>query len=316
MFGIILQADDPCVNLALEEVLLKTSGEEYVILYINRPSVIIGKHQAAHREVNTKFVTQKNIPVIRRISGGGTVFHDKGNLNFSFIRLSESGRQVDFRKYTQPVTEFLISNGVNVRFEGKNDLKTGGFKISGNAEHVFGNRVLHHGTLLFNSSLSMLGNAIRKDTSCYDSRAVESNPSSVKNLNEELNCYLNIEEFRSALMNFLLDKFPYLVPYELSESVLLAAESLADSKYRTWEWNWAYGPDYTFINNFELKKISHSCKLIIKNGIITDCTIEGTVQMKQASGNLIGCRHMVKDLSEVFDKQNILLSEDEIYNFF
>ncbi len=102
MFLINLESHDPFFNLALEEVLLKNSKEEYLILGINDPSVIIGKHQAAHREVNTKFITENQIPVIRRISGGGTVFHDPGNLNFTFIKNSEEGKQVDFRMYTTP----------------------------------------------------------------------------------------------------------------------------------------------------------------------------------------------------------------------
>jgi lipoate---protein ligase len=316
MFCIDLKTDDPCFNLALEEILLKNTSEEYVILGVNRSSVIIGKHQSAHREVNTKFITQNNIPVIRRISGGGTVFHDKGNLNFSFIRQSESGRQVDFRKYTQPVIDFLISVGVEARFEGKNDLKVGGFKISGNAEHVFRNRVLHHGTLLFSSSKRMLENAIRKDTSSYTSRAVASNPASVRNLNEEISSFLNIDEFRAGLMNYFLKNFPDIVPYKLTQTEILRTESLADSKYRTWEWNWAYGPEYTFKSSFEYNKSLHSSTLYIKDGIIRECSIEGSDQMKMASGKLIGCRHMVEDLAELFHNENILLTEKEIYNFF
>ena len=106
------------------------------------------------------------------------MFHDNGNLNFTFIRQSETGKQVDFRKYTQPVIDFLNSLGIEAKFEGKNDLKVDGFKISGNAEHIHRNRVLHHGTLLYSTSLEMLRNSLRKDTSCYNTRAVASNPSS------------------------------------------------------------------------------------------------------------------------------------------
>src|SRR5450759_4199757 len=174
MFCINLNTNDPFFNLAIEEYLLKNSKEEYLILGINKPSVIIGKHQSAHREVDTKFVLENNIPVIRRISGGGSVFHDNGNLNFTFICQSEDGKQVDFRKYTKPVIEFLLSLGLETKFEGGNDLKIDGLKISGNAEHVHRNRVLHHGTLLFSTSLDMLRNALRKDSSHYTTRAVES----------------------------------------------------------------------------------------------------------------------------------------------
>lgn len=316
MYCISLESNDPYLNLAIEEFLLKNREEDYFILGINDPSVIIGKHQSGHREADTKFVNENHIPVIRRISGGGTVFHDKGNLNFSFIRQSEPGKQVDFRKYTQPVIDFLTSMGVDARFEGKSDLKVDGFKISGNAEHIHGNRVLHHGTLLFSSSLEMMRNSLRKDTLCYSSRAIASNPVSVINLNEKLTCFRDINEFRSEMMNFFLRTFSDAVPYELTRAEKQNAESLAFTKYKTWEWNWAYGPEYSFNNRFEINKIPHSCSIFVKDGIIRECAIEGSEQMSYSSGKLIGCRHMVSDLSELFLKENVFLTDKEIYNFF
>jgi len=168
MYCLTLQSSEPYLYLATEEYLLKNTGEEFCILAVNSPSVIIGKHQSPHREVNTEYVEKHNIPLIRRISGGGTVFHDEGNLNFSFIRNCEPGHQVDFRLHTKPVIDFLSSLGIDAKFEGKNDLKVNGLKISGNAEHVHRNRVLHHGTLLFSSDMEMLRSSLRKDTSCYN----------------------------------------------------------------------------------------------------------------------------------------------------
>ncbi len=316
MFCINLDTTDPFFNLAIEELLLKNSKEEYLILSVNNLAVIIGKHQSGHMEINTEFVNKNKIPVIRRISGGGAVFHDRGNLNFSFIRQSESGKQIDFRKYTQPVIDFLQSMGVAAKFEGKNDLKVDGLKISGNAEHIHGNRVLHHGTLLFSTSLKMLRNSLRKDTSCYTSRAVVSKPSSVINLNEKISCLQDINEFRSEMMNYFLKNFSDNFPYSLTQTEIRQAESLADSKYKTWEWNWAYGPEYAFNNSFEMSKAHYSCSLFIKDGIIRESIIEGSDQMKKASKKLIGCRHMVNDLSEAFRNENIFLTEKEIFNFF
>ncbi|MDQ1332249.1 MAG: lipoate---protein ligase, partial [Bacteroidota bacterium] len=184
MFCLNLRSTDPFFNLALEEYLLKNRKEDFFIVYVNAPSVIIGKHQVAHREADTKFVNENNIPVLRRISGGGAVFHDAGNLNFSFISQSTEGKQIDFRKYTLPVIKFLSVLGVEARFEGRNDLKVNGLKVSGNSEHVFRNRVLHHGTLLYDAQLDMLKGSLRKDTSKYLTRAVSSNPSPVMNLKE------------------------------------------------------------------------------------------------------------------------------------
>jgi len=316
MYCINSDSTDPFFNLAIEEFLLKNSKEEFLILYINDPAVIIGKHQSGHREVNTRFVTENDIPVIRRITGGGTVFHDHGNLNFSFIRQSESGKQVDFRKYTQPVIDFLKSVGVEALFEGKNDLKVGGLKISGNAEHVYHNRVLHHGTLLFDTSLDILRNSLRKDTSCFTSRAVASNPSPVVNISGIINLFRNILEFRSSMLNYFLNNFPGIMPYELSPSEIFKAESLSNSKFRTWEWNWAYGPEYTYIRSFKINGVPHHCTLFIKDGIVGKSSIEGSVKLKAVSKKLTGCKHMVKDFSEFFRNENIILTEEEIYNFF
>jgi lipoate-protein ligase A len=316
MYCINLESNDPFFNLAIEEFLLKNSKEEYLILYVNSPSVIIGKHQTGHREVNTRFITENNIPVIRRISGGGTVYHDHGNLNFSFIRQSETGKQVDFVKYTKPVIDFLKYMGVDAKFEGKNDLKIDGLKISGNAEHVHRNRVLHHGTLLYNTSLDSLRNSIRKDISHYTSRAVASNPSHVVNLNEKLVCFNDISELRTEMINFFLKNLPGIFPYDLTEEETLQAESIALSKYHTWEWNWAYGPEYSFRNTFELNNKTHMCSLSVKDGLISECVIEGSEQFRKVSEKLIGCRHMVSDMEEFFKRGNILLNDIDIFNFF
>lgn len=316
MFCISLESNDPFFNLAVEETLLKTSREEFLILGINSPSVIIGKHQTAHREINTRFVTENNIPVIRRISGGGTVFHDLGNLNFTFIKQSESGKQVDFQKYTEPIIGFLSEYGVAAKFEGKNDLRLNGLKISGNAEHVHRNRVLHHGTLLFSTSLEMLRNSLRKDTSCYTSRAVGSNPSSVTNLNNKLAGFKSVYEFRSEMMNYFLGKMPGSELYNLSGKEVADAESLASSKYRSWEWNWGYGPEYQFANQFELSGDIVQCRLYVKDGTIRDCILEGTSKLTEVATKLVGCRHMVNEMLEVFNEENIPVGEGEIFNFF
>jgi lipoate-protein ligase A len=316
MFCISLDSTDPFFNLALEEVLLKNSREEYLILGINTPSLIIGKHQSPHREVNTQFAFENDIPVIRRISGGGTVFHDTGNLNFTFIRQSEEGRQVDFRKYTRPVINFLSSIGIYAVFVGKNDLKVGGLKISGNAEHVYRNRVLHHGTLLFSTDLNILRNSLRKDTACYSTRGVRSNTSSVTNLSEIQTLFTDIYEFRKAMMNFFIHNLEAASVYRLSDSEIADTEKLAATKYKTWEWNWAYGPEYDFTNNFEINEKNVTCNLFVKDGIINECRITGPDEIVTIGKRLIGQRHMVNDLMGVFQSENISISKMDIYKFF
>jgi lipoate-protein ligase A len=314
MHCLSLQTHDPYFNLAAEEYLLKNSAEEYFILGINTPSVIIGKHQSPHREVNTEYITQNNIPLIRRITGGGAVFHDTGNLNFTFIENCEPGRQVDFRKHTKPVIDFLSSQGVEARFEGKSDLKVNGLKISGNAEHVHRNRLIHHGTLLFSSDLEMLKSSLRKDTSCYTTRAVESNPSHVGNLCGLIPPVRDISAFRESLMNYFISETPGTKDFRLSENDIRNIRTLADSKYRSWEWNWAYGPEYRFVKEFDYQQYTIICNLTVKEGIIMECTLKGHPELEELSARLVGIRHMVEDMEEVFTVGNA--SDIVIYNFF
>jgi lipoate-protein ligase A len=320
MFCINLESTDPFFNLAVDEYLLKNSGEDFLILGINERAVIIGKHQVVHREVDTLVVTEGDIPVIRRISGGGTVFQDRGNLNFSFIVKSEPGKQVDFKKFTHPVIEFLSSLRLDVKLEGRNDLKINGLKISGNSEHVYHNRVLHHGTLLYDTDLEMLKGSIRKDTGKYKTRAVSSNPAPVTNLITVLKTVLkygdNIFAFKSLMMEWFLKNFPDSEIYTLSEAQRLSVSELAASKYKTWEWNYAYGPEYYFNNWFEFSGKEISCCLYVKDGLIWECEFKGHDELKPASKKLIGCRHMVKDIQEVFGKENLLNIGFDVYNLF
>lgn len=314
MFCITLETVDPYFNLAIEEVLLRNSRENFLILGINTPCLVIGKHQSAHREVNTRFVTENSIPVIRRISGGGTVYHDEGNLNFIFINQSESGKQIDFRRYTRPVIDFLASKGVDAKFEGKNDLKVNGLKISGNAEHVYRNRVLHHGTLLFSSSLDNLRNSIRKDTSRYSTRAVESNPSSITNLQGLMPAISNVSDFRSELMEYFLKNIPSAHPYNIEIQHIEKAELLVGTKYRTWEWNFAYGPEYRFSNSFKYNGENVECRLYVQEGTIRDCVLTGSDALAGIDKKLIGCRHMVNEVREVLIKEN--LSDISVFDLF
>lgn len=316
MICLKLETRDPYFNLALEEVLLKNRKDEYLLLYINDPSVIIGKHQAAHREADTRFVFSNRIPVIRRISGGGTVFHDHGNLNYTFIRDSEEGKQVDFRKYTLPVIDFLASLGVDARLEGKSDIKVNGSKISGNAEHVFRNRVLHHGTLLFNTSISLMKNSIRTDKSCYTTRAVDSNPASVMNLIDRLNGTRDMDEFSNRMIHYLARYLPHPEFIRIRSNDEEEAASLAETRYRTWEWNFAYGPEYNFSKEFFLDNKHHSCIMNVKDGIVRRCVMTGSEKLKSVSSKMTGCRHMVHDLLNFFEKETTGISEEDIFNFF
>jgi lipoate-protein ligase A len=256
------------------------------------------------------------IPVIRRISGGGTVYHDRGNLNFAFIRNSKQGRQVDFRLYLQPVINFLDSIGIEALFEGKNDLTVNGLKISGNAEHVYRDRVLHHGTLLFDASIDNLRSSIRQKTDNYSTRAVESNRTPVINLIDELRNIKDINALTIAMTDYFRLTMKNVTQFSLTREDISAIQFLAETKYRTWEWNWGYGPPYTFTNIITMNGKPHYCRLRVKDGIIWECDIEGSSGLAATGKRLIGCRHMYPDLLKTIRGENIIIPAEEVYNFF
>jgi lipoate---protein ligase len=315
MFLLNNQSTDPFFNLASEEYLLQNNSSEYLILYVNSPCIVVGKHQVSNREADIEFITRNSIPLIRRISGGGTVFHDNGNLNFSFISNSKEGKQVDFRKYTLPVIKFLSVLGVEARFEGKNDLKINGLKISGNSEHIYRNRVLHHGTLLYDTNLDFLKRSIRKDTSPYKTRAVNSNPSHVANLKGLLTEVKNITDLRSKMKIFFIDENNYR-QIDFSPLQKVEIESLANEKYRSWEWNYAYGPEYELKKSFIFAEQQHECLITVKHGIIMGCEIKGSEVMNSVSKKLIGCKHFPADVGSVLSKEIELKEQNMVFNFF
>jgi lipoate-protein ligase A len=261
---------DPFFNIAAEEYVLRNFTEDVVMLWMNEPSVIVGKHQNIFKEVNLPFVLAEKIPVIRRISGGGTVFHDRGNINYTMITTSnKKERMIDFRNFLKPVMDFLNSSGLEVKYEGKNNLTIDGKKISGNSGHIFKNRVLHHGTLLFNTSLDILEKSINGSQTNIADKAI----SSVRAVTTNISSYINIpkESFYDSLKNYLIRYFGTGIPAELTNEDRNAIEKLAREKYETNEWTYGYTPDYRFENNWEDNEIT----LEVKKGLIKDVKIKG-----------------------------------------
>lgn len=316
MHCIDLETSDPHFALAVEEVLLKKRTSDYFLIYINQPSVIIGKHQPAHREINTKFITENNIPVLRRISGGGTVYHDEGNINFTFICNSSAGQQIDFRKYTEPVISYLRSLGVNAVLGDKNDIRIGEFKISGNAEHVHHERVLHHGTILFSSELGNLRNSIRTDKSAYTSKGVASNSASVRNLSDYLPVATDLQVFKSGLLAFIGDRFSPVIETKPDENLIDEANSLIATRYSRWEWNWGYGPEYVFRNNFIVGGNNISCTITVKDGVIENCKFDGDSDLESLAHALSGTRHMPDDISVLLKKYNVEIQGAGVFELF
>jgi lipoate-protein ligase A len=262
---------DPFFNIAAEEFLLKNTNEEILTFWQSMPSVILGKHQNPVKEVNLDFVNQQKIPVIRRISGGGTVFHDLGNINYTLITQSEKQENlVDFRKFTQPMILFLKEFGLESCFEGKNNLTLGGKKFSGNSAHVFKKRVMHHGTFLFETRLDILENIINPSQENIEDKSIESIQASVTNISGNLKEKITLESFKKQMADFFTNYFGIKTRQKLTEKMIEEIQKLAEEKYKKWSWNFGYAPKYRVKNEVMTPSGLIQVDLEVKDGLIAN----------------------------------------------
>lgn len=294
------QNTDPWFNLAAEEYILKNFSDDCFMLWRNDNAIIVGKHQNTLAEINLDYVKEKNIKVVRRLSGGGTVFHDLGNLNFTFIMNGAEGHLVDFRKYTNPILDALLKLEINASFEGRNDLTIEGKKFSGNAEHVFKKRVLHHGTLLFSSEINDLQNALKVNPLKYQDKAVKSIRSRVTNISEHLKRKISVLEFCDMIMEHIMEIYPDCVQYEFTEADSSAINELVKTKYSTWEWNFGYSPKYTFHKTMKTGGGYIEIYMNIDNGIIREVKIFGDffnkLDISEVENLLVDTPHLEESL--------------------
>ncbi len=286
---IVSKTNDPFYNIASEEYILKNFNEDIFFLYINKPSVICGKHQNPIAETNFDFIQKNNIPVIRRLSGGGTVYHDLGNLNFCFIQYSNDQKLVDFKRYTKPIMEVLNSLGLNASLGIKNDIRVDDIKISGNAEHIWKNRVLHHGTLLFDTNLSNLNLSLSKDDSNFIGKSVKSNRSDVTNILNHLIYPISIIDFRDKIAKYIKESMSDAKEYSFSAEDENSINLLSENKYSTWKWNYAYTSEYICKGKITIDLNAFEVEIYVKNGIIE--SIKGTSESKIIK-ELVGKPHL------------------------
>lgn len=305
---IIIQRNqtNPYFNIAAEEYVLKQYTEDVFMLWQNEPSVIIGKHQNALAEINHQYVEQKNIPVVRRISGGGAVFHDLGNINFTFIKTIIGEDLVDFKRFIDPIIAVLQNLGVDARQEGHNDIRISGLKCSGNAEHVFKNRVLHHGTILYSSDIDTLGIALHANEERFSGRAVKSRRSQVTNIISHLPVKMELNEFIDVVYNHLYSVGQDVHFHQFTELEEFEIQKLADNKYQTWEWNYGYSPAYRYTNQLD----ELSCELVTRGSVISEAFIYNNITQAHYTlleERLKGVKHQHDEIRKVI---NTLSSED------
>ena len=319
---IINKSTDPYFNLALDEYAMKHIDveEDFFFLWQNKPSVIVGNNQNTVEEVNQAFIDKNNIKVARRVSGGGAVYHDFGNLNFTFIINVDDPGEVNYKKYVQPIIDALASMGVEANASGRNDILVNGLKISGNAQRMSNGKLMHHGTLLYDVNLEDMVQALNVAEDKYISKGVKSVRSRVTNIKEHLKDSGSIEDFWQALQYYLSNegRDKEIV---LSDKDLALIELEAANRFSTWNWIYGESPQFDLINSKRLDGGKLEIKLNVEKGYIKELRFFGDfLGLKDVSvieDRLSNVRFSKGDIEEVLDNFDLKIyfgsiSKDEI----
>lgn len=301
---------DAYFNIALEEYLLyQYPTEEIFLLYVNAPSIIVGKFQNTLAEINLDYVKEKHIKVVRRMSGGGAVYHDLGNLNFSFHTLLGKNDFMDFSQFTSPVVKLLNELNVPAKLEGRNDLLIEGKKFSGNAKLAKNGKMIQHGTILFNSDMSVLGDALKINPLKYVDKAIKSNRSRVTNLIDYLPAEMTTEDLKSLLIDEIAKSEEQSIFYTLTDQDLVGVEELIKTKYQTWDWNFGFSPNYNFKNAKKIPAGFIEVHLDVEKGIIKKAKIFGdffaSAPIEELENLLIDTKHETKAIKDVLLEQDL-----------
>ena len=302
-----IRTKEPHFNLAAEEYLLTNCepGQSYFLLWQNEPSIIIGKHQNTMEEINTGFVEENNIHVVRRMSGGGAVYHDLGNLNYSFIIGDGQQNLFDFRKFTYPIVDMLKKYGVDAEISGRNDMTIEGRKFSGNAQFIRSKNLLHHGTLLFDSDLERLQDALKVSGDKIISKGIKSVRSRVTNIREHMEEKIGINEFWENISDYMAEQDDSWEPSEICDGDLAEINKLAENKYRTWEWKFGASPSFNYKNSRRFDGGKLEVRLDIHDGLVTGCKFYGDFfsgeGFPRMEAELLGTKYQRDAVTEVLN---------------
>ena len=265
---------DPYYNQAFEEfVFTNIPSEDILLLWRNGPAVVCGSYQNVFAEVNVPVAQEQGIAIVRRPSGGGTVFHDLGNLNYTIIKNCKSER-VEYTQFLTPVISALNRMGIPVSINRTSDIAIDGKKVSGSAQRVSKNRVMHHGTLLYNAALKELTASANGMRSYFETKGIPSVPWPVTNMIDHMeDRSMSTDQFQEKLLETLKQDMPietyYLTPEEEQQ-----VRELADSKYRTWAWTFGKSPAFTYRRSFELNGVTRYVEYQASKGVIQNIRFE------------------------------------------
>ncbi|UOE56672.1 lipoate--protein ligase [Cytobacillus oceanisediminis] len=302
---------DPRINLAIEEYALKNLDieETYLLFYINEPSIIIGKNQNTVEEINTEYVENNGIHVVRRLSGGGAVYHDLGNLNFSFITKDDGESFHNFQKFTEPVVEALQKLGVNAELSGRNDLMAEGRKISGNAQFSTKGRMFSHGTLLFDSEIESVVSALKVKKDKIESKGIKSIRSRVANISEFLDKKITIQEFRNLLLKNIFGDLDEIPEYKLTNDDWEKIHQLSKERYQNWDWNYGKSPKFDLQHSHRFPVGQIDIRLNVTKGKIEECKIYGDFfgvgDVSEIENKLTGIRYEKSEIENALEEVDI-----------
>ncbi len=305
-----ISSTDPAWNLALEQYVFDSLPRDrnYFLLWQNNNAVIVGRHQNTMAEINEPYIKEKGIRVVRRLSGGGAVYHDLGNLNFTFIQNAENGISLDLGLFCQPVAAAIRALGADAQVNGRNDITVDGKKFSGNAQYMKEGRVMHHGTLLFASDMQAAQDALRPDPEKIKAKGVASVRSHITNLSDYLPG-VSLQDFKEKLLENLFAGRP-MEKLTLTEKDLAAIESIRRERYGTWQWNYGFSPPCNLLRKQRVEGCGTvEVRLQIQGGIIRDAAIFGDFfsprEPRELAQRLTGLRPVREDYEKALENVDI-----------
>ena len=300
---------NPSFNLALEQYAFETlaGDDDIFMLWQNDNAVIIGLHQNTAEEINSSFINENNISVVRRLSGGGAVFHDLGNLNYSFISKVQAIEAIDFAEQSDRIAKALISLGLRVEFSGRNDMTIDDRKFSGGAAYCRDGKLLYHGTLLFNTDLEKMSEALRVKEDKLVSKSVKSIRARVVNLSDYLE--IDIDEFKAGIRMAIAGG---AAEYTLSAAESSAVEAINSKRYGTWEWNFGRNPEYDVVKRKRIEGFgSLRITMSIEHGKIAGFSTDGDYFGNKKCDDVATALHGVRlELADIAKALNALRLEE------